>query len=120
MTFRPHLNFTVTILIAFTIVFAFVLWLAVLGFRSASQSAAVATADTSLAQVAKTVSARTNALVLPKVAVIRAAADTGIALDMPIDARAETKILALLLAAGPEVRTASVAWPDGSLLQPDG
>ncbi|MGO9429683.1 adenylate/guanylate cyclase domain-containing protein [Rhodoblastus sp.] len=116
MIVRPQLSFTVTILIAFTLVFAFVLGLAVLGFRSAGERAAVATADVNLAQVATTVSGRTNALVLPVLALIREVADTGIAADTTGNVQAGARLLAML-AAGPEVRTVSVAWPDGSLLQ---
>lgn len=116
MIIRRQLSFTVTILIAFTLVFAFVLGLAVLGFRSAGERAAVATADVNLVQVATTVSSRTNALVLPVLALIRNVADTGIAAATPGDAQAGAKLLAVL-AAAPEVRTVSVAWADGSLLQ---
>ncbi|HTJ89732.1 MAG TPA: adenylate/guanylate cyclase domain-containing protein [Acidocella sp.] len=116
MTFRPRLNFTITILLAFTIVFTFVLGLAVIGFRNAGERAAMATADASLAQVATTVSARTSALVLPEIALIRALASTGIMMDTPVDAQDGAKLLALL-AAAPEARTVSVAWPDGTLLQ---
>ena len=83
MTVRPQLSFTVTILIAFTLVFASVLGLAVLGFRSAGEHAAVATADINLAEVATTVSGRTNALVLPVLALIRDVANTRFAADRP-------------------------------------
>jgi adenylate cyclase len=117
MTSQFRLSFTVTILIAFTIVFTFVLGLAVLGFRSASGTAAVATADTSLAQVAKTISARTDALFLPEVTLIHVIADSGMVLTTPINARVGEQLLALLLAAPPELRAVTVAWPDGSLLQ---
>lgn len=76
MILRPRLSFTVTILIAFTLFFTSVLGLTVFGFRHAGQRAAVATANTSLAEAAATVSARTNALVRPVLALIRAVVDT--------------------------------------------
>ncbi|HME27150.1 MAG TPA: hypothetical protein VKI44_38490 [Acetobacteraceae bacterium] len=116
MTFRPRLSFTVTILIAFTLVFTLGIALAVLGFRSAGERAAVVTADASLAEVAATVSARTNALVRPVLALVRQVASTGIAVETPITARASAPLLAML-EAEPEARTASVAWTDGLLLQ---
>ena len=43
MTLQPRLSFTVTILIAFTLVFALGVGLAIFGFRSAGERAAVAT-----------------------------------------------------------------------------
>lgn len=74
MTFRSRLSFTVIIVIAFTVVFILGIGLAVLGFRSAGERAAVATADASLAEVAATVAARTNALVRPVLALAMNAA----------------------------------------------
>ena len=116
MRIRPRLSFTVTILIAFTLLFALGIGLAVLGFRSAGDQAAVATADTSLAEIAATVSARTNGLVQPVLALIRHVASTGITAETPVTARTALPLLAILEAA-PEVRAVSVAWPDGALLQ---
>jgi adenylate cyclase len=116
MRLRPRLSFTVTILIAFSVVFTVGLTLAVLGFRDAGERAAVATADTSLADVAATVSARTNALVRPVLALIREVADTGVSREPPVTVHAAATLLAML-DAEPELRTASVAWPDGSLLE---
>ena len=116
MSFRPRLSLTVTILIAFTFVFTVAVGLVVFGFRDAGQRAAVETADTSLAEVAATISARTNALVLPVVTLTRFVASNGIAIEIPMTARMALPLLAIL-AAEPEVRTVSVGWPDGSLLQ---
>ena len=116
MTLRPRLSFTITILIAFTLVFILGLGLAVLGFRSAGERAAVTTADASLAEVAAAVSARTNALVLPVLALIRHVAATGVAVKTPLTADTAVSLLSML-AAEPGVRTVSVAWPDGTLLQ---
>ncbi|HEY2619081.1 MAG TPA: adenylate/guanylate cyclase domain-containing protein [Acetobacteraceae bacterium] len=116
MTFKPRLSFTVTILIAFTLVFTLGIGLAVFGFRNAGERAAVATADASLAEVAATVSARTNALVRPVLALVRQVASTGITAEPPLNAHAAPLLLAML-EVDPEVRTASVAWPDGLLLQ---
>ncbi|WP_034995973.1 adenylate/guanylate cyclase domain-containing protein [Beijerinckia mobilis] len=116
MRVRAQLSFTITILIAFTLVFAFGLGLAVLGFRSAGERAAVATANVNLGEVVATVAARTNALVRPALALVRFLADTGITVEAPFDAHAGEQLLAVL-AAAPEIRTISVAWPDGSLLQ---
>ena len=114
--FRPSLSFTVTILIAFTLIFTVILSLAVSGFRGASEQAAVATADVSLAETAATVAARTNALVQPVLALIREVAATSGADSTPSDAQAGIKLLSVLTAE-PEIRTVSVAWPDGTLLQ---
>jgi adenylate cyclase len=116
MTLRPRLSFTVTILIAFTLVFTLGLGVAVYGFRSAGERAAVATADTSLAQVAAAVAARANALIRPAVVLISQTAATGITVAPPITARAAGPLLAMLEAES-ELRTVSVAWPDGTLLQ---
>ncbi len=116
MRLRPRLSFTVTILIAFTVVFTAGLGLAVLGFLSAGERAAVTTADTSLAEVAATVSARADALVRPVLTLLRYVASTGIALKTPIMADTAAPLLSML-AAEPEVRTVSVGWPDGTLFQ---
>jgi adenylate cyclase len=113
---RPALSFTITILIAFTLIFSVILALAVYGFRGAAERAAIATADTSLTQTAATVSARTNALVQPVLALIREVSATGVAAHEPASAQ-DGASLAALLAAAPEVRTASAAWPDGTLVQ---
>ena len=110
MRFRPRLSFTVTILIAFILVFTLGIGLAILGFHNAGERAAVATADASLAEVAATVAARTNSLVRPVLALVRHVASTG------ITEMAAAPLLAML-EAEPEVRTASVALPDGLLLQ---
>jgi adenylate cyclase len=61
--------------------------------------------------VANTVGARTNALVQPVLALLRTVAATGVP-----QASADAQLLALL-AAAPEVKTASLAWPEGTLLQ---
>lgn len=116
MMVRPRLSFTITILIAFTLVFTSALGLAVFGFRDAGNRAAVATADTSLAELAATVCARANALVQPVVALLRATADAGITTTGPTNPRAGVPLLGVL-AAAPQIRTASVAWPDGSMMQ---
>jgi adenylate cyclase len=116
MTFRPRLSFTVTIVIAFTLVFSSGLGLAVLGFRSAGEQAAVATANASLAQVAATVAARTNALVGPALALVRQIAGTGIPAEAPTSAQTVAPLLAVI-EAEPEIRAASVGWPDGTMVQ---
>ncbi len=113
--FRPSLSFTVTILIAFTLIFTVILSVAVFGFRSTAEQAAIATADVSLAETASTVAARTNALVQPVLVLIREVATTGIG-DRPANAQAGTKLLSVL-SDEPEIRTVSAAWPDGTLLQ---
>lgn len=113
---RPRLSFTVTILLAFALVFTIILGMAIAGFRAASERAAVVTADASLAQTAATVAARTNAMVLPVIALIRETSLAGIPEGSPDEMRAGVKLLAMLT-AGPDIRAASVAWPDGTLLQ---
>jgi adenylate cyclase len=113
---RLRVSLTLTILMAFALVFSLILGLTIIGYRNAGSAAALATADTSLAQVSATVSARTDAMVRPVLALTRAAAANGIVEALP-PTREETRMLAALLTATPDVQAVSVGWADGAVLQ---
>ena len=65
MRFRPHLNFTITILTAFSLVFTAAVVLVVLGFREVGSRAAVDAAERHLGAAAAAAAAGTRGLIQP-------------------------------------------------------
>ncbi|MBR0678916.1 adenylate/guanylate cyclase domain-containing protein [Roseomonas eburnea] len=111
MRLRPHLNFTVTILTAFSLVFVAAVAMVVVGFRDAGSRAAQETAERHLAAAAAATAASTRGLIHPLLGhaavLARMPAEAGAALEPALGALiAETPVLAV-----------SVVLPDGALHQ---
>jgi adenylate cyclase len=114
---RVHVSFTITILIAFALVFIVVVGIVVAGYRQTGREAALHTAEFGLAQAAATVSANMRALTQPVLALASVLPELG-PLTTAIDpSRPDTASMLSLLKAEPSVQSVSVGLPDGTLRQ---
>lgn len=112
---RPLLSFTITIMAAFSLVFALAMALVVVGFVRTGSQAALTDAEVRLADAARLVAAQTRALIRP---VVTQANVLPAFRPLATGARGQpgdlTALLALL-AAEPQVQAVAVGLPDGWL-----
>ncbi len=117
MTRRTRFSFTVTILIAFALVFLAAVGAIIAGFRATAGKAALATAEDSLAQAAETAAASTRALIRPVVALAAVLPEFAPLADGTAPEARDTRALLALLAAEPAVQAISMGLADGTLRQ---
>lgn len=114
---RTQVTFTVTILVAFALLFLLAVGLVVAGYRRAGGQAGLATAELSLSQAAEAAAANMRAMLRPVLALAAVLPELA-PLDLAArpDGRATAAMLALL-AAEPAVQAVSIGLDDGRLRQ---
>jgi adenylate cyclase len=111
MRFRPRLNFTITILTAFSLVFAAAVALVVLGFRESGGRAAIETAERHIGAAAAAVAAATRGLIHPLLG------HATVLARVPLGEDAGLGPSLGVLIADPPVLAVSIVLPDGTMHQ---
>lgn len=111
MRLRPRLNFTITILTAFSLIFAAAVSLVVLGFRDVGSRLALDIAQRQLAAAASATVAQTRNLIHPLLGHALLLA------RLPPDAGTGPGLAMGILQAEPSVRAVTFVLPDGALHQ---
>jgi len=112
---RSQFSFTITILAAFSLVFAAGMALVVLGFMRAGSQAALADAEIRLADAARLVAAQTRALIRPVVTQANVLPAFRPLATADMARQGDLAALLALLEAEPQVQAVEVGLADGTL-----